>query len=353
MFPEPSRTWKDQECVNRVVYVGYFSSHAVNRSCTLATTPEIPFGNYHPRPAQYGNFAQQGKIMMGSAHARAFRFAAELYRINNNFLLHTQMNIPNLMDMVKRIMYEDEHGHQYQIGDALPVTSPETRKLWRSYYQYYYQICLWNEVTISRSQLKIVKAKIDNTAKNASLAMFVCPQPLLIASTTSLCSPNNSKPSVDSTDDVMNIDLPVQTSLTSVNDLEPMIQDLNLAKGRSVQDLDGDSKPGTTLHIPTDEPMDMHVDSPWLQTPADSQQLNIDVAPEHQSARLLELAAKGSGAPMRELDPETVIVKTSLKKCKRKQDDKDQALREYDFERIVKHRKMVRRNCQFKSLNLT
>lgn len=39
--------------------------------------------------------------MIGRAHTGAFRFAAELYRINNNnFLYHMQMNILNFMNMV-------------------------------------------------------------------------------------------------------------------------------------------------------------------------------------------------------------------------------------------------------------
>ncbi len=55
----------------------------------------------------------------------------------------------------------------------------------------------------------MVKASIDHIAKNAALTMLVCSQPLLIASTTSLCSLNNSKPNVNSTDNAMDVDLPV------------------------------------------------------------------------------------------------------------------------------------------------
>ncbi len=354
MFPEPSRTWKDQECVNRVVYVGYFSSHAVNRSCTLAMTPEIPFGNYHPRPTQYANFAQQGKIMMGSAHARAFRFAAELYRINNNFLHHTQMNVPDLMDVFKKITYSDERGRQYQIGDALPVVSPETRKLWRSYYQFYYHLCLRNEVTISRSQLKMVKVKIDHATTDAALATLVQPQPLLVASTTSLCSTDNSQSNVDHMDDVMDVDSPVQTRVTSHNDLAPMIEDLDLSEERSALDLGSHSEPSPALHVPTNDLMDMDIDTHPPQAPVNPQHPNVIVAPARQSARLRESAAhEGSKAITQEQDPETAIAKQSSKKRKKSQAQEDQERNEYEFQRIVSHRKRVRRNSQFKSINLT
>ncbi len=56
MFPEPSHIWKDQECVNYVVYVSYFLSHMVNCLCMLVMTSEIPFGNYHSCLAQYRNY---------------------------------------------------------------------------------------------------------------------------------------------------------------------------------------------------------------------------------------------------------------------------------------------------------
>lgn len=59
MFPKPSHIWKDQKCVNCDIYVDYFLSYMVNHSCTFMMTLEILFGNYHPHPAQYGNFAQK------------------------------------------------------------------------------------------------------------------------------------------------------------------------------------------------------------------------------------------------------------------------------------------------------
>ncbi len=82
-------------------------------------------------------------------------------------------------------------------------------------------MCLWNKITISWSQSKIVKAKIDYTAKNAALAMLIHSQPLLITLTTSFFL-NNSKPNINSTANVMDVDLPVQTLLTSLNNLKPI-----------------------------------------------------------------------------------------------------------------------------------
>lgn len=200
----------------------------------------------------------------------------------------------------------------------------------------------------------MVKVKIDHATTDAALATLVQPQPLLVASTTSLCSTDNSQSNVDHMDDVMDVDSPVQTRVTSHNDLAPMIEDLDLSEERSALDLGSHSEPSPALHVPTNDLMDMDIDTHPPQAPVNPQHPNVIVAPARQSARLRESAAhEGSKAITQEQDPETAIAKQSSKKRKKSQAQEDQERNEYEFQRIVSHRKRVRRNSQFKSINLT
>lgn len=166
---EAHQAWIDSELLpawnragdqNRVAFVCYPASQAVNRSAAMNMTPAQTFGNFgaaQPHKTNQHTFSNDGKVALGATEDWANRLGREMVFSFWNQLQYCNLDLglrPN--DLLQNISFLNATGEQVTLKPFAydPVSDFEKIKLWNGYYAWYEIQCESVAIPMTKHQFK-------------------------------------------------------------------------------------------------------------------------------------------------------------------------------------------------------
>lgn len=192
-----SPMWDHAGPENRIGFVVYPNSAAIQRSASMNFTPSQLFGNFgaaQPHKTLQHTFAKHGQVTLGNREEWANRSGREAVSLFQNFLSQNnlQLNL-DINDLIQSISFENQAGAPVALKPLPyhPVEDAAKIALWKGYYQHHFNQSLSMLIRIEKSTYRSLRSTMQYARSIAAVQSVYHPAERRSLTTAITSSPSN------------------------------------------------------------------------------------------------------------------------------------------------------------------